>query len=251
MASISQIKLVKSLSAKKNRVQHNLFVAEGTKITLELLQSGMEVVNIYATKDWLSLYSQEIKPNTASIVEISPKDLERMTSLSTPQEVIALVKIPDYQLPVSFDKKEIIIALDGIRDPGNLGTIIRIADWYGVKHIICSPDTVDVYNSKVVQSTMGSIARVEVVYAGLKSFLQKAGLPVYMAVLEKAENIHTVKSFKSGILVIGSEAHGISPEILEIQAHNIQIPRYGAAESLNAALATGIILDNLRRVQVG
>ena len=226
-----------------------MFVAEGTKIILEMLQSGMELVNIYATNNWLSSYSGKIQLNIAKAEEVSLKDLERMSSLSTAQEVIAIIKIPNWELPSTFDKNEIIIALDGIRDPGNLGTIIRLADWYGIRYVICSPDCVDVYNSKVVQSTMGSIARVKVIEKDLKFFLQDTGLPIFMAVIDDAENIHNLKGFQSGILVIGSESHGISPEILEIPSNRIKIPSFGNAESLNAALAAGIILDNIKRVQ--
>ena len=249
MVSVSQIKLVKSLADKKNRLQHQLFSAEGTKITLEILQSDMEVVNIYATKDWLSKYGSQIKPGAIKTDEASMKDLERMSSLSTAQEVVSVVKIPSYPLPSSFGKKEIIIALDEIRDPGNLGTIIRIADWYGIQYIICSAGCVDVYNNKVIQSTMGSIARVKVIYTELKPFLAGSQLPLYMASLGNAENLHNINKFTDGIVVIGSESHGISNEILELPAHKIKINGYGKAESLNAALATGIILDNLKRVQ--
>lgn len=199
---------------------------------------------IAATKTWISDHKHTI-PKHIILEEISEKELEKISSFKTPQSAIALVGIPHSYLEKSLKKEDWILVLDGIHDPGNLGTIIRSADWFGVHTIVCSEDCVELYNPKVIQATMGSLFRVQVFYADIGEFLHQSGKTVYGATLD-GENIFRIKFEKSGILVIGSESHGIRPEVLKHCSANISIPAYGKAESLNAAVATSILLSRIR-----
>jgi TrmH family RNA methyltransferase len=245
MLSQNQIKRILSLNQKKYRKKYKLFSAEGVKILNEILFSAYKIDSIFATADWLKeksakLFSSGIK----NIIEVSEEELKKISNLQTPNKVLAIVEAPDRS--IDFDA-ELILLLDAIRDPGNLGTIIRIADWFGIENIICSPDCVDVFNSKVVQSTMGSICRVTVEYQDLEQLLKlHTSRTVYAATL-KGENIHETSFKKPSFVLIGNESEGIHQELLTENIHEIRIPSYGEAESLNASVATGIILDNVKR----
>lgn len=233
MLSSSQKKFVNSLKQKKFRSQHQSFIVEGVKMIDELLQSDYEVVEIFATNPWKE------KNSTIDCIEVSEKELKSISSLQTPNEVIAVVKQKDIQLAdVSC---HLSIALDAIQDPGNLGAIIRTADWFGINNIICSENTVDVYNSKVMQATMGSFFRVNIVYSNLdKFFSSNEGLIVYGAFL-KGENIYEKQiGSKGSVLLMGNESKGISGELIPFITDNITIPKFGGAESLNVSTATAI-----------
>lgn len=238
MISISEIKLITSLQQKKYRIKHGLFVAEGEKLIRDLLGSGMKVHSFFATNITTEL--------SVSPVLISQNDLQKISSLKNPNGWLAIFEIPTF-MPV--EQNELIVVLDAVRDPGNLGTIIRLCDWFGVSHLICSEDSVDCYNPKVVQATMGSLARVGIQYLPLESFLKESSLPIYGAVLNGTDVFGETLP-ESAILVMGSEAHGISENIVAHITHSLTIPPFGSAgkaESLNVASATAILLSEFRR----
>jgi TrmH family RNA methyltransferase len=239
MVGKSQIKYIRSLQQKKYRKASGLFVAEGVKLVSELLLAGFEPRFLYTT-------SPEILPENTAVYElIREADLIRMSGLRSPNKVLAVFPIPE---PCSISLEGWILALDGVKDPGNLGTIIRLCDWFGIGHLVCSEDTADCFNPKVLQATMGSIARVNVVYTVLTDFFGSASLPVYGAFME-GEAVYGTKWPEKGILVMGNEAHGISEAVGEQVGKKVSIPQYGAAsaESLNVATATAILLNELRR----
>jgi len=245
MLSKSQISLLKSLHHKKFRSEHGLFLAEGNKSVKEFIDSAYQIEAIYHTPT--------IDPNLLKLSrkmnfnEISLTDVEKISTMKTPQDIIALVKIPEWPvLSENMLQNKFSIVLDGIQDPGNMGTIIRTADWFGIKHIICSDDTVDVYNPKVVQATMGSIAHVNVYYTGLETFLSKIKLPVFGALLE-GENIYKTNFGSEGLVLMGNEGNGLRPEIIKIVQHAVTIPRMGNAESLNVGIATAIFCSEINR----
>jgi TrmH family RNA methyltransferase len=246
MLSKSDIKYIQSLSHKKFREQEQLFPLEGVKMVDELLQEANHAVKkIYAIKDWVSLHKKSI-PANVTIQVIEDFELQKLSSQKTPQQVIALVELPQNDIKKQlFDG--VTIVLDHIQDPGNLGTIIRTCDWFGIKNIICSPDTVDAFNAKVVQSAMGSILRVNIFYTELNDFFRKhADIPVYSAVLNGI-SIHKASIASKCFVVIGNESVGISDEILALTSQSITIPKHGKAESLNAAIATSIILSVVKK----
>jgi TrmH family RNA methyltransferase len=241
MVSKNEVKYIQSLYQKKNREAEQLFVAEGPKLVEELLQSNFAIQTIYATPEWLQQHTTAGRP--LNIREVQPEELARISHLQTANQVLALVKQrPEGDLP-SF-KNQLSLVLDGIQDPGNLGTIIRIADWFGIRQVIASTDTVELYNPKVIQSTMGSFIRVQVWYTALEPVLSAAGIPVYGALLQ-GEAVHRCKKVTEGLLVIGNESKGIRAPLLPLVTHAVTIPRLGGAESLNAAVATGILLSHL------
>lgn len=243
MLSKSKVKYIQSLGQKKFRQQEGVFIAEGPKLVLELLLSVPgNIVEIFALKEWIEAHQTQIKAFTCS--EISEQELEKISQLATPNLVIAVLTNLDKTAPPQA-KEQVVLALDGIQDPGNLGTIIRIADWFGVTQIVCSEDSADVYNPKVVQSTMGSIARVRISYTDLQQWLKEQKDTAIYATVLQGEDINRMKKISSGILLIGNESKGISPEILKLANATITIPRKGGAESLNAAVATGIVLSHL------
>lgn len=231
----NEIKYLQSLSDKKNRDSENKFVVEGPKMIEELLQSDFAIEKIWGTEDQSIATKVEFE-------KISEAEMSRISQQKTPSNILALVEKPQNTLATTSD--EWIIVLDGIQDPGNLGTIIRIADWFGLNKIVASLDTADCYNSKVVQSTMGGIFRVNIFYTDLEVFLQKTDLPKYGALLD-GENIYQLKDKPKGLLVIGNESKGIRPNIQTFITKPVTIPRIGKAESLNAAVATGIIVGQL------
>ncbi|MBL4593293.1 MAG: RNA methyltransferase [Flavobacteriales bacterium] len=241
MLSISQKKYVNSLKQKKFRTQCNCFVVEGIKMIEELLQSDYEIESIFATSSWIE------NNNSVDCIEISEKELNSISSLKTPNEVIAVAKQMDSQLiDVS---SELTIALDKIQDPGNFGTIIRTADWFGIKNIVCSEDSVDAYNSKVIQATMGSFFRVNIVYTNLNEFFSKnSDLTVYGALLD-GENVYKKQlKHKGTVLLMGNESKGISEDLISYITDRVSIPKFGNAESLNIATATAILCSECKRV---
>ncbi len=237
--SKNQLKLITSLRQKKYRQKHQIFIAEGIKVVDEYLNSDFKVVQLFTT-------TPESYNSHSNVVAVSDADLSKVSSLKTPNKVLALVAIPEAVTSVT---KGLIVALDGINDPGNLGTIIRLCDWFGVHQLVCSKDTVDIYNSKVVQASMGSLIRTSVVYADLKNYLETSDLPKF-ATLMDGDNVYKTELPQDAILVMGNEANGISKEIQGLLEHTISIPRFGrlqATESLNVATATAILLSEFRR----
>ncbi|MEN8225484.1 MAG: RNA methyltransferase [Bacteroidota bacterium] len=240
MISKSQIKLIRSLKQIKFRKEHGLFVVEGPKIVGELPGSTIKVDALYALEDWIEEHQEKFKYHKAEIVRISSKELGQISNLSTPNQVLAVCRIPDRDIEDITEGDDVLLALDGIRDPGNLGTIIRTADWFGIRNIVCSDDCVDAFNPKVVQSSMGSIGRVKVYYTDLSAFLGQAEQNIFATVMDGTSIWDS--SPGKGIYVIGNESKGIRPEVLRHAAHKISIPAGGRAESLNASVAAGIIL---------
>jgi TrmH family RNA methyltransferase len=239
MLSKSQIKLITSLKQKKYRQQYKLFVAEGKKTILELLQSNLQLHQLYTT-------TLEFDVLDDLMTQISDTELKKISFLKSPNTALAVFEIPN---ETSIDFSKLVVALDDVRDPGNLGTIIRLCDWFGVNDLICSYETVDCFNPKVIQATMGSITRVNVSYIDLKQVLQIRKTEVFGAFMD-GENVYESKLPNSGILVLGNEANGISHDIKSQVTKRITIPRFGelqATESLNVANATAILLSEFKR----
>lgn len=231
MITKNQIKFIKSLSLKKNRIKEQLFIAEGEKVVSELLRSDFEIKNIYATKEW--------ELSNDNITQISNAELQKISNLKSPNKVLAVVQFKNHKI---IKHEGITLVLDEINDPGNLGTIIRMCDWFGVKQIICSKNTVDIFNPKVVQSAMGSAFRVKVNYTDLENYLSDITTPIYGAFMD-GKNLKEVKIPKSAHLVMGNEANGISAEINKLITDKVAIKNIGkSAESLNVAVATSILL---------
>ncbi len=243
MFSKSTIKYIQSLQHKKFRDEHNYFIAEGPKLVTELLVGNLfESSSIYAVEEWMSALSLGIRENFGNKINIIKDfELEKISALKEPNQVLAVFnkKIPVLHIST---KNKLTLVLDDIQDPGNLGTIIRIADWFGIENIICSPNTADCYNSKVVQSTMASLGRVNIMYTNLVGWLSdQATVKKYAATLA-GRPLAEIGNLREGIIIIGNEAKGISQDILQLADEEITIPKTGAAESLNAAVAAGIIL---------
>ena len=243
MITKNQVKYIQSLGQKKSRDEENCFVAEGPKLVNELLAAGnCKLLQLYALKEWIE--SNVSSKQQAAVIEVTIDELEKISHLTTPNQVIAIVKKIEWQGEAEV-RGAISLVLDTIQDPGNMGTIIRLADWFGVKNIFCSIDSADVYNPKVVQSSMGSISRVRVEYVDILSFLKKyEEIRIYAAVLD-GRDITKMEKINEGIIVIGNESKGITEEVLKFANVKITIPRKGKAESLNAGVATGIILSHL------
>lgn len=243
MLSKSQISFVKSLHQKKFRKEHQLFIVEGLKSITEFSASKYKIHSIYCLKSCISKMPKLSQKQ--NIFEISPQELERISTLQTPQEALALVEIPKLEDEL-ITSDNIILALDGIQDPGNLGTIIRTADWFGFKTILCSLNTVDVYNPKVIQATMGSLARIQIRYIDLPEFLNSQKAPVIGTLLD-GENIYNFDWPKEGFLILGSEGNGISDKVSESLDYPITIPKIGETESLNVAIAAAICCSEIKR----
>ena len=249
MLTKNRISQIKSLSTKKGRVELGEFVAEGQKMLEEMINSDFEIVEVY----YISQVQETIDAICKGVnaIKISTNDMSRISQLKTPSPVLVVVKIPQTH-EVLECSDELVLALDSIQDPGNMGTIIRIADWYGIKKIYCSHNSVDIYSSKVVQATMGAISRVKIYYVDLVEFLSKTKMPVYGTFLE-GENIYTKKLSVSGVIVMGNEGSGISKEVERYVNQKIFIPPYPAdvltSESLNVAVATAICVSEFRRVE--
>lgn len=251
MISKNRIKTIHSLEIKKNRIEQNLFIAEGPKLIEELLK-------IYTPKYIASLDSW-FKDNRSSLHSsvvidiVTEEELKKTSLLQHPQKVIALFEIPHWYQKSNLDaiaKHELVLALDGVQDPGNLGTIVRVADWFGIKHIFCSPDTVDIFNPKAIQATMGAIAHVEVHYVDLEKELSLSTAPIYGTHLD-GDNLYTQKLANNGVIVMGNEGRGVSKEIGSMVTQRLYIPPYPSnsdkVESLNVAIATSVVCAEFRR----
>ena len=240
MLSKNQIKLITSLQQKKQRFINQLFFAEGIKVIQELVESNFELVHLYTTQNDFKEVSQDKK------TLISENELKKISALATQNTCLGVFRI---QADKKIIESGLILALDSIRDPGNLGTILRLCDWFGIDQIVCSKDAVDIYNPKVVQATMGSIARVNVNYIDLENFIGQTQLPVFGTFMQ-GNIIYKTDLPQEGIIVMGNEANGISPELEKLIKNRLAIPRFGSlqkTESLNVATATAIVLSEFRR----
>jgi TrmH family RNA methyltransferase len=243
MVSKNQIKLISSLHQKKHRQTHQLFIAEGIKGIQELLDAHFELEHLYTTQTDFETVASNLK------TLVTDADLKKMSALTSPNTCLAVFKMPEVK---AINSSGLIVALDDIRDPGNLGTILRLCDWFGIQQLVCSKETVDVYNPKVVQATMGSIARVNVTYVDLYDFITKSKLAVFGTFMD-GENIYTTNLPQEGIIVMGNEANGISSDLEKIIKNRLTIPRFGTlqkTESLNVATATAIALSEFRRTSL-
>lgn len=249
MLSKNQIKLIKSLETKKNRKREGLFVAEGPKVVGDLLRAGYMPHSIFCSGECSTPNTHHLTP-----ILVTDDELRRISFLQHPQEVLAVFRIPESPLTshLSSLTSHLSLALDGVQDPGNVGTIIRIADWFGITQIFCSPDTADVYNPKVVQATMGSLAHVSITYCDLVPLLREANVPVYGTLLD-GQDIYQQPLSDKGIIVMGNEGNGISREVRQLVTHKLLIPNFNknseTAESLNVAIATAITCSEFRRMQ--
>ena len=243
----SQVKYIQSLGHKKFRDAEGVFVAEGPKIVLEFLQSGLlRLVQCFATPDWLISHAEINEVRKQLFNEISEKELGRISFHSSPNQVLAVFDKPVFNKPVK--PNSLTLLLDTIQDPGNLGTILRTADWFGVTRIVCSEDTADVYSPKVVQSAMGSLVRVEMIYTDLKEYINSnPGIPVYAASLD-GDIIDEKIKLTHIMLLVGNESKGISPALESLATKCLRIPGNGGAESLNVAVATGILLSRIELI---
>jgi TrmH family RNA methyltransferase len=242
MLSKVRIKFIKSLQLKKYRKEEQCFVVEGAKSVREVLASDFEIVTLAATAEFLS--STKLR-GSFEIIEVNEKELQGLGEFQTNDSALAVVRCKSND-PVTVNNEEFALVLDDIRDPGNMGTIIRTADWFGINKIIASTETADFYNGKVITSTMGSFTRAKVYYTDLKAFLPSVSIPIYGAYLSGNE-LSKVNFGKGGLIVIGNESKGINPDLETFITHKITIPAFGKAESLNAAIATGIICYAVRR----
>lgn len=246
MISKNQIKFVRQLEQKKYRQREGLFVAEGPKVVGDLLRHGWQPKALYATSAW-----EGVSGMTGSgAVQVSDEELQRLSFLQHPQQVLAVFPMPENREMPPLKQGRLYLALDGVQDPGNLGTIIRIADWFGINTIYCSTDTADVWNPKVVQATMGSIARVSLYYTDLPQVLKSAEVPVYGTLLD-GEDIYSQPLSNDGIIVMGNEGNGLSAPVRELVDRKLLIPSFNSspdmAESLNVAIATAITCSEFRR----
>jgi TrmH family RNA methyltransferase len=238
--SKNQLKLITSLSQKKYRQKHHLFIAEGVKVLHELLNSTFKIEILFCTDDFETTISND------KIVRVSENELKKISTLKSPNKALGIFKIPE-EKPIQ--SSGLIVALDAINDPGNLGTIIRLCDWFGISQLICSKDTVDCYNQKVVQASMGSLTRITIHYTHLQNYLTESKLPSFIADMN-GKNVYKTNLPKEGILIMGNEANGVSEDIKNLIQHKISIPRYGETqetESLNVATATAILLSEFKR----
>jgi RNA methyltransferase, TrmH family len=245
MLSKSQISFVNALQQKKHRKEHRLFIVEGSKSILEFTQSTYCVDTIFYTPGAGPKVSNLL--HKVKLQEISDSELKKISALTTPQDALALVRIPE-KTPIQQEsfRGRFTLVLDGVQDPGNLGTIIRTAEWFGFEEIICSDDTVDAYNPKVVQASMGSLSRMKIQYTDLEKLLSTSSLTVYGALLD-GESIFNADFGNEGLIVLGNEGNGISDKVKKLIHSAITIPRFGQAESLNVAVSTAIFCAELKR----
>lgn len=238
MITKNTVKFIQSLKQQKYRNEHQLFVVEGRKMVEELLRSPFEVNYLFATEKYLHEH-----PMDTSLMElVTEVQMEQMSGQDTPPGILAVARIR--KMEINSDEK-MVLALDGIANPGNMGTIIRTAEWFGIRQIICSEDCVEIWNPKVIQATMGSIFRMQIGYTDLEKYLTRLKARVVYGALLEGENIFKKDRWEDGIIVIGSESHGIRSNLLPLITHPITIPRAkgSVTESLNASMATGIILS--------
>jgi TrmH family RNA methyltransferase len=241
MVSKREVKYIQSLCQKKHRAEERLFIVEGEKAVEELIQSDWTILQLYAAADWMAAHLSLNLP----VQEASEEQLQQMSGLRSARAVIALVEMPNQQeLPLQPDGFTLV--LDQLQDPGNMGTILRIADWFGIQTIVASESCADLYNPKVIQSSMGSFLRVQVHYTDLTAWLEQYRAPILGAVLT-GESVFMASPHERAALIIGNEGQGIGQQLLPFIQEPVSIPRLGKAESLNAAVATGILLSYLKR----
>lgn len=239
MVSDKQIKIIKSLKLKKNRIKHNLFIAEGDKTILELITAGFNINSLYSI-------NRQIEGVKNSVIQLSKPELNKISNLSNPKNSLGVFEIPK---PKKINYNKLIIGLDNISDPGNLGTIIRLCDWFGIEDLICSFDTVDCYNPKVIQASMGSISRVNITYLDLQKTLENNSLKTYGTYMQ-GDSIFEIDEIKNGVILFGNEANGINPNLSKFVDKRLSIPRFGKlkkTESLNVANALSIVLSENSR----
>ena len=248
----AEINRLHALRDKKHREETGLFVIEGEKVVGELLAAGYPLLEIYATAEWvergLRTRSEPVqRPDSTSIVSITPDEMTRASHFPTPSSVLAVGKINRVPLAAGELNRGLTLALDGIQDPGNVGTLLRLADWFALDRVLLSPDSADLFSQKVINASMGSFARVKVHAVSLAETLAGCTAPVLGCDLA-GDDVHALKPRRDAVIVVGSEGHGLSPAVQKRVTQRVTIPRYGGAESLNAAVAAAIVCDNLRRV---
>lgn len=245
MLSKSQISFVNALHHKKHRKEQALFITEGIKSITEFLDSDYSVDTIFCTSEYLQKFSkitQKVK-----LLEVTDSELKKISTLTTPQHALALIKVPrKTTIDVESFKGKFTLMLDGIQDPGNLGTIIRTADWFGFTDLVCSTDTVEAYNPKVVQATMGSLSRLKIHYTDLYDLLESSKIPAFGALLN-GKSIYEMDFGTEGFLILGNEGNGISEKVKDVITCAVTIPRFGSAESLNVAISAAILCSELKR----
>lgn len=247
MLSKSQISFIKSLHQKKYRKEHGLFIVEGIKSIKEFIQSSYQIHTLFYNSEQYNLLPK--LPANINLFEVKNAELDKISTLQTPQSFLALVYIPkNKELALKALKNQFTLVLDGVQDPGNMGTIIRTADWFGFKNVICSPDCVEVFNPKTVQATMGSLARVNVYEADLPTLLAENNIPVFGALLN-GESIYKTEWGTEGLVILGNEGKGISSEVIKKINKPVTIPKIGEAESLNVAVSAAIFCAELVRVR--
>ncbi|GAB3995392.1 RNA methyltransferase [Spirosoma daeguense] len=252
MLSKNQLKYIQSLHQKKYRQQHGAFLVEGAKSVQEVLQSDFQTEVVVATELFYKENAHLTDRQRTPVEIVSAAELTRMGTLESNNTALAVVRTKE-NTPLLANTHEIALILDDIRDPGNLGTILRIADWYGIRKILCSDTTADVYNPKVISASKGSFTRVNWWYGDVVAVLNRASLqpenrPIVYGAFLDGENVHTLSFATSGYLIMGNESNGISPNVAQYVTQRVTIPRYGEAESLNVGIATAVLLDNIRRV---
>lgn len=245
MLSKSQIRFITSLQLKKFRKEHGVFVVEGAKSVQEFIQSDYEVIQVYYTADTFT--KMDKIPQSIKLNEVNGDELKKISGLKTPQGILAVVRIPGNRADeLQRFSGRFTLVLDEVQDPGNLGTIIRTADWFGFTELVCSPGSVDVYNPKTVQATMGSLSRVNVQYTDLPELFRRTGLPVFGALLD-GESIYNCDFGQEGFIVLGNEGNGISSGVLPLISRPVTIPRVGNTESLNVAISAALFCSELAR----
>ncbi len=250
MISKSRIKLIHALEMRKHRVREGLFVAEGPRLVNEMLRS-LAPAYLAATPEWLAACSRPVS-RECPVDEVNEEELRQASLLRAPQQVLALFPLPQHQLDARLPQENLCLALDGVQDPGNMGTIVRIADWFGIGDIICSHDTADVYNPKAVQATMGALSHVRVHYTDLAKYIRLAGAPTWGTLLD-GQDIYKQPLDNHGLIIMGNEGNGISPKVRELLTHRLLIPSWPpnrpTTDSLNVAIATSIVCAEFRRRQ--
>ncbi len=247
MITNRQVKIINSLQRKKFRKEYQSFIVQGTKSVLELLSfSTLDIDLLLVTEEFKTLHHVLIeKSNSQELAVVTISELEKLGTFETNSSALAVVRMPE-KIDFTYEKGEYVLVLDDIRDPGNLGTILRIADWYGIKKVLCSTETVDVYNPKVIAATMGSFSRVTIFYEDLKEVLTQYKGEFIVAAYLEGESIYKMNSGnKGGFIIIGNESKGVSEELMSCVSNKVTIPRIGGAESLNAGIATAIFCDNI------
>lgn len=248
MLSKNTVKFIKSLHQKKFRNQEQKFFVEGEKSVVEVLNSDFRLELIVATDSFFNKYKSLITQSGAQVILATQNQLESLGQYQSNDSALAVVHMKPNS-PFDFPEGNFVVGLDDVRDPGNLGTIIRIADWYGIKDLVFSSQTAEFYNPKVIQSSMGSFTRVNFFYADLKDVFQKWNMPIYGAFLD-GKNVHEMKSISHGVILMGNESNGVSSQLEQIVTDKVTIPGFGQAESLNVAIATAILCDNFKRLTI-